>query len=226
MHLSSSFRYRLKDINYFMIRSALYLCMFIFCAIGVRAQEKAVNSSNNHSVTILFIGNSLTYTNNLPLLVKEEARKYGVLIEFETLAFPNYAIADHWRDGNVQSRILNGKFDFVIIQQGPSSQAEGRQMLIEYGKKFQNLCRKSGAELCYFMVWPSLNYYRTFNDVIKNHKDAALINQAILLPVGEVWKNYLEETEDLVFYGPDGFHPSLEGSIKAAHVIVEHLFGN
>ena len=74
------------------------------------------------------------------------------------------------------------------------------------------------------MVWPSLNYYHTFDDVIKNHKDAAAINNSILLPVGRIWRDYIDSTNNKEYYGPDGFHPSLKGSHIAAKVIVEYLF--
>ena len=140
------------------------------------------------------------------------------------IAFPNYALVDHWRDGKVQKLIAGKTFDFVILQQGPSSQREGRRMLVEDGKKYKELCELNKSKLCYFMVWPSLDYYRTLDDVSRNHRDAAAINGAQLLPVGEVWKEYIDRTEKLDYYGPDGFHPSLEGSQTAAQVIVKHLF--
>lgn len=76
------------------------------------------------------------------------------------------------------------------------------------------------------MVWPSLDHYRTFEGVIDNYREAAEVNEAILLPVGEVWKAYLEDSGDLDLYGPDGFHPSLKGSKMAAEVIVDRLFAN
>lgn len=173
---------------------------------------------------ILFIGNSLTYTNNLPKLVKNEAKQKGIKVNVEMLAFPNYAIEDHWNEGTVQKRIATKKYDFVIIQQGPSSQNEGRKMLIEYGKKYSALCELNNAKLCYFMVWPSIHNYQTFEKVIQNHKDAATMNNAILLPVGEVWKEYIDKTNSFEYYSADAFHPSLEGSKVASKVIVEHLF--
>ena len=125
--------------------------------------------------------------------------------------------------GQIQKLIASKKYDFVIIQQGPSSQNNGRNMLIEYGKKYNSICKLNNTKLCYFMVWPSLNYYHTFDGVIKNHKDAASINNSILLPVGEVWKDYFDRTDDFQYYSSDGFHPSLEGSQMAAKVIVEYL---
>ncbi|MEZ2414463.1 SGNH/GDSL hydrolase family protein [Muriicola sp. E247] len=182
------------------------------------------DTTGTKGIKILFVGNSLTYTNDLPDLVRKEAQSKGIEVDYEMIAFPNYAIIDHWKDGKVQKLIAGKSFDFVILQQGPSSQKEGRRMLIEDGKKYRELCDDSNTTLCYFMVWPSLDYYRTFDDVIKNHRDAATINGALLLPVGEVWKEYIESTEKLDYYSQDGFHPSEVGSSMAAKVIVEYLF--
>ena len=74
------------------------------------------------------------------------------------------------------------------------------------------------------MVWPSLTYYHNFAGVIQNHRDAAQINNAILCPVGEVWKSHFDTTNNFDYYGSDGFHPSPKGSQVAADVIVEYLF--
>lgn len=199
---------------------------FIFFALiithsSLYSQQEIRN--NNTKLNILFIGNSLTYTNDLPQLVKKNAKQKGIEINTTMIAFPNYAIEDHWNDGQIQILISRNKFDFVILQQGPSSQSDGRKMLIEYGKKYSSLCKLNETKLCYFMVWPSLNYYHTFDDVIKNHKDAASINNSILLPVGKIWKDYIDFTKDKKYYGFDGFHPSIKGSQTAAKIIVEHL---
>ena len=74
------------------------------------------------------------------------------------------------------------------------------------------------------MVWPSLKYYHTFDGVIKNYTDAAAINNTILIPVGKVWKDYFDKSNNFQYYGPDGFHPSITGSEISAKVIVETLF--
>ena len=140
------------------------------------------------------------------------------------IAKGNYAIVDHWSDGEVQKEIARKIYDFVIIQQGPSSQAEGREMLINDGKKYKDLCEENDTKLVYFMVWPSRTYYETFDDVIKNYRDAASINEAILCTVGEVWKEHFDLTDNFDYYGVDGFHPSLMGSQVAAEVIIDSLF--
>ena len=74
------------------------------------------------------------------------------------------------------------------------------------------------------MVWPSRQYYYTFDDVIANHEEAAQTNGAVLLPVGTNWKSYIQSTQKWDFYGGDGFHPSKKGSEFAARIIVDTLF--
>jgi len=201
----------------------ILFCTLIVIHFNSYSQQNFTGNDPKKPINILFIGNSLTYTNNLPILVKEKAKLKGKIIDYKLIAYPNYAIIDHWNDGEIQKLIASKKYDFVIIQQGPSSQNDGRKMLIEYGEKYSNLCTLNNAKLCYFMVWPSLSNYNTFDGVIKNYKDAALINNSILLPVGKVWKDYFDKTNDFQFYSNDGFHPSLEGSRIAAKVIVEYL---
>lgn len=178
---------------------------------------------NNKKLNILFIGNSLTYTNNLPQLVKKYGKRKGIAMTTKMVAFANYAIEDHWRDGHVKKLVSSERYDFVILQQGPSSQSEGRKMLIDYGEKYEELCKLNGAKLGYFMVWPSLKYYHTFDDVIKNHEDAAALNNAIIFPVGQLWKEYIDATNNNEYYSSDGFHPSKKGSEMAAEVIIEYL---
>ncbi|AWH72698.1 hypothetical protein DCS32_00480 [Dokdonia sp. Dokd-P16] len=197
----------------------LYLCF----SVAVSANEW-LPETKEPTIKILFIGNSLTYTNNLPKLVKAHAKTKGIKIKTRMVALPNYALEDHWNDGNIQQLIATGGYDYVIIQQGPSSQQEGRDILIDYGKKYAALCNKHNARLAYFMVWPSLKYYHTLDAVIKNYQDAATINNAIILPVGMTWKEHHNSSKRNDYYGIDGFHPSLKGSKAAAATIVSSLF--
>ncbi len=202
--------------------------LIIFTYLSISAYSERPSDFNerisNTDFKILFIGNSLTYTNNLPELVRHKAKLRGIIIRTKMIAFPNYAIEDHWNDGKAQKQIASKKYDFVIIQQGPSSQPDGKKMLIEYGEKYSALCRNNNAKLSYFMVWPSKAYFNTFKGVINNYREAAKINDAILCPVGEVWKDYFERTNNFDYYGSDGFHPTPKGSQVAADVIVEYLF--
>ncbi len=216
------------------LSTLLFQVLLVLLSCGSDDQVEVIDDKNeveppasheSGDFSILFVGNSLTYSNSLPQLVVERAKEANdLVINAHTIAYGNYAIIDHWNDGNVQKEIASGQYDYVIIQQGPSSQAYGRQVLIEYGAKFKELCESHNTELVYYMVWPSRQYYHTFDGVIKNHEDAATMNNALLAPVGQVWKRHFDNTEDFSYYGSDGFHPSLKGSQVAAEVIVNTLF--
>lgn len=173
---------------------------------------------------VLFIGNSLTSSNNLPGLVVNHAATKGIVVNTTTVAKGGYAIVDHWAEGQVQTLIKTKAFDFVVIQQGPSSQQNGYDMLVNAGADYAQLCEANNAKLAYLMVWPSITYYHSFDGVIMNYTAGARENNAILIPVGTYWKQYIDATGDYSFYGPDGFHPSLAGSQKAAEIIVDTLF--
>lgn len=180
---------------------------------------------DDNTIRILFVGNSLTYSNNIPLLVEELGASNGKSIATQTLAFPNYAIEDHWLEGKMQLAICQGSFDFVVVQQGPSSQADGRAMLLDYGQRIKDVCTSRGTELAFFMVWPAKANYHTFSGVIRNYTDAASATNSILCPVGMAFKGY-GDVGDYRFYSSDGFHPSIEGSEMAAKIIYSTLVKN
>lgn len=208
-------------------------CFLIsFLCLGCSAQNDNLNDEtsteetpiNTEEFRLLFIGNSLTYTNDLPNLVKDYGKTKGKSISVKSVAYGNYALIDHWEDGEIQALIETQSYNYVIVQQGPSSQAFGKALLLEYGEKISNLCRENYTNLAFYMVWPSITYYDTFQGVIDNYRLVATLNNDLLCPVGEVWKSHFDTTNDFSYYGSDGFHPSLEGSQVAAQVIYEALF--
>lgn len=101
---------------------------------------------------ILFVGNSLTYTNDLPALVSAIGTSKGQLVENEVLAKPGHALEGHWQEGCLQTMIESGHFDFVVTQQGPSSQTDGATSLLEFGKRIRELCDAHDTKLAFFMV--------------------------------------------------------------------------
>ncbi|MEP3390526.1 MAG: SGNH/GDSL hydrolase family protein [Reichenbachiella sp.] len=227
----------MKIFKFALVASALLLCLILSSCFGESNNDPKVSpivdpivpadndpDLQNTDYNILFIGNSLTYSNDLPGLVRNLGEKNGLEIGVKSVVKGNYALIDHWNDGVIQQEIATAQYDFVVVQQGPSSQAFGREVLIEYGKKIKELCDEYGGELAYYMVWPSRTYYHTFDGVIKNHEDAASLNEALLCPVGRVWKKHFDDTNDFSYYGSDGFHPSLKGSQVAADVIYNTLF--
>lgn len=202
------------------IISILYY-LLLFLAIEEAAGQKDIQSVK--PIKILLIGNSLSYTNNLPELLQQECATKNVKAGVDILAKPNYSLADHWKEGTIKKLLSSGGYMYIVVQQGPSSQADGLEMLLEYGQKLAKLCKRKDMKLVFFMVWPSLNNYHTFDGVISNYTLAAKKTNALLCPVGKEWKAYFDETNDFSFLGPDGFHPSVKGSQSIAEIMIRTL---
>jgi len=156
----------------FTLTAIIFLICFRF--ITVQGQTGSV------AKTILFVGNSLTYANHLPGLVEELGKDRGMNIKSEMLAKPDYALEDHWNDRILQELITTNKYDYVVLQQGPSSQEDGRQMLLDYGARIKALCDSQHVRLAFFMVWPAYSNFQNFDGVIKNYTEAASKTNSLL----------------------------------------------
>ncbi|MFM8740811.1 MAG: SGNH/GDSL hydrolase family protein [Cytophagales bacterium] len=193
---------------------------------GIASPERLVRCGakrvDDGAIRILFVGNSLTYSNNLPKLLEVVGNAHGKNLITEALALPNYALEDHWNDNKMQAMICEGNFDFVVVQQGPSSQADGREMLLDFGQRIKKLCESRGTELAFFMVWPAKANYHTFDGVITNYTDAASETGSLLCAVGTEFKMH-GDVGSYWFYSADNFHPSVEGSQRAAEIIYSTL---
>lgn len=78
----------------------------------------------------LFIGNSYTYFADIPGLVQAMADSAGGdKIAIETVAGPDMALVDHWNEGTAKREIAEGGWEWVILQQGPSSVQVNRDSL-------------------------------------------------------------------------------------------------
>jgi hypothetical protein len=172
---------------------------------------------------ILFIGNSLTYVNDVPGMVCTLARSTGRKVVCETLAQPDFSLEDHWR-GDARRTIARG-WDVVVLQQGPSALRESRALLIDFTRRFDAEIRKAGARTALYMVWPSRQRRGDFAAVGESYAAAARAVNGTLLPAGDAWLAAWSADSTLPLYGADGFHPSPMGSYLAAMTIYRQLFG-
>ncbi len=175
---------------------------------------------------VLFIGNSLTEFNDVPGIVQSLADSAGTP-GFRTAALTraNGALEDHWAEGTALQAIARGNWRFVVLQQGPSSLPQSRVNLLEWTARFGARIRAAGAEPALYTVWPPLDRFAFFDDVIESYRLAAEEVNGIELPAGGAWLEAWEREPELELYGPDGFHPTLEGSYLAALGIYGGLSG-
>jgi len=175
------------------------------------------------TIKILYVGNSLTYSNDMPVMVEEIGKLQGVTIVSTVLANPDYALEDHLKAGKVIEELASNHYDFLVAQQGPSARPESQTNLMEFTQKFSAECKKNKTRLALYMVWPSKARSFDFEAVIHSYTNAARRTSSILCPAGRAWLVAWSRDPKLPLYGPDEFHPSVTGSFLAAMVIYGSL---
>ncbi|GMU66267.1 MAG: hypothetical protein AMXMBFR36_25410 [Acidobacteriota bacterium] len=190
---------------------------------GAVAEEPAPAAPRQ--LRILFLGNSLTAAYRLPDLVRAMAASAGVELEVSMRAPGGVSLADHWNDRESRAAVEAGGWDFVVLQQGPSSLPESRQELRASARRWAAAIREAGAKPALYMVWPYRGQARGFELVARSYREAAERTEALLLPAGEAWSAALADDPDLQFWVEDGLHPTPAGSWLAAAVLAHGLAG-
>lgn len=69
----------------------------LLLALPSCGSENTINEPDPEGLRVLFIGNSLTYANDLPGVLGWMLAQTGVAVgRIESVAFPNYGLEDHW----------------------------------------------------------------------------------------------------------------------------------
>jgi hypothetical protein len=176
---------------------------------------------------VLFIGNSLTAVNDLPHTVAALAATVHDSLAVEAVTRPNLAVIDHVNGAsNAVEVIRRGKWDYVVLQQGPTSQQLYRDTLILATRLLDPDIRAAGGRTAHFMAWPASANISSFDGVLRSCLEGARAVNGICLPAGQAWRAAWAVDPTLPLYGPDGFHPSELGTYLAALVVYEGITGH
>jgi hypothetical protein len=201
---------------------AAALAAWLLAAAPILAADRV---STKSPLRILFIGNSLTYANDLPALVAALAEGAGEPAPvWDAVVEGGFSLEDHWSRGAAQKAISRAGWDFVVLQQGPSALPESRLALTRDAIRFADLVAKAGGRTALYMVWPSRSRSFDFQGVVDSYRTAADRAGALLLPAGEAWRIAAKSAPEIALYSPDGLHPTVEGSYLAAVVIAARLY--
>ena len=168
---------------------------------------------------VLFIGNSYLYTQNIPEIVEALADSaHGDKIATAMVAGPNLALIDHWSSGPAREAVAQGGWEWVILQQGPSSVGVNRDTLRLATGYFAGVIAGVSAKPALFSAWPSQDRRQDFPAAIESYTLAAQDVQGILLPIAAAWVAAWQRDPNLQLY-QDGLHPSPLGAYLSALVI-------
>jgi hypothetical protein len=199
---------------------------FTFAVIGcgAGASTAPLEAGGQH---VLFIGNSLTYVNDLPQTLSQIGALVGDTIRTRMVAGPDMALIDHVNGGSdAVATIKNEHWNFVILQQGPSALPLSRDTLVLATQKFDSYIKAAGATSAQFMTWPASNRLTAFDSVLASSQVAARAVGGVVFPAGKAWTIAWGLSPSLALYGPDGYHPSELGTFLSALVIYEGVTGH
>lgn len=168
------------------------------------------------AVRVLFIGNSHTYFNDMPQLMKTLAADEGFDCAVTMLAHPGWFLAQHAAEPEARFNILCGAYDYVVLQEhahpfGPEEKFH------QAAAALNELIRRAGSIPVIYECWarkaePEMQAH--MNEV---HEQVAAEIGALIAPVGKRWRSAQEDQPEM--YAPDGEHASVHGSRFAAACI-------
>ncbi len=209
---------------------------FMFSGLSALAQQVTKR--------VLFIGNSYTYANNLPQMVADVTASAGDSLFFDSNSIGGYTFQQHTANATTLSKISSGNWDYVVLQEQsqlpsfPIGQVETEcfpyATILDSMINAVNPC----AETVFFMtwgrkngdasncsMWPPVCTYNGMDSLLNlRYRMMADSNDAILSPVGAVWRYIRQNFPAIEFYSADESHPSVAGSYAAACCFYSALF--
>ena len=193
---------------------------------GIPESEKSVAMTDKRkSIAILFIGNSHTYFNDMPLMVQRRAEDAGYDCHVTMIAHGGWFLAQHAEEPDVRFNILYGHYDYVVLQEhahpfGPVEKFR------EAAIKLNQMIRQAGSIPVIYETWARKSEPEAQAQMNDAHRHIAEEIGALLAPVGEDWWSYQQSRPDLEVYADDGAHASPAGSDFAAKHIWEVIQGD
>jgi PKD repeat protein len=200
--------------------------MAIFVLFG------SFNSQAQDSVSVLFVGNSYTYVNDLPNVFKQLTGSLGDEATVDSKTNGGYTFQNHLVDPLTMTKIQAKPWDYVVLQgqsQEPSfpfGQVNANTLPPAVALADSVYANSFCAQTMYFMTWgrqvgdpqwDSINTFYKMNNRLRNaYVRIADSANASVAPVGVAWKYIIDNHPTINLYSPDGSHPSLEGTYLAA----------
>jgi hypothetical protein len=211
-----------------MIRPRIAALLLLLPAAGL-AQRPAANAP----LRVLFIGNSYTYVNDLPMVIADlasaahEARPFKpdvVLVGGQTL---EGHIAGH----DALPAIARGGWDAIVLQEQSTRPITDPDKMWRAVKTLADAAKKVNAKLVLYETWAREALPQTQDSLTHVYHKAAADVHAVIAPVGEVWSAFRAQegaipagAHSALFLG-DGSHPSPVGTYLAATVLYQTLYG-
>jgi hypothetical protein len=205
------------------MKSIKYLLIVIFI-FGF--SNKAIAHIKKDTLRVLFVGNSYSFTSNMPHLVSLLSDSTAIKLITAKSATGGATLKDHWthQKGLKTKKIIRkGNYDIVVIQEHSMGTIEKKNDFLNYTKKLCDLVKASGAKPYLYVTWARQKVPQYQDIITEVYREAAKENNCNLVLVGEAWKFARSLRPDIELFKTDGSHPSNLGAFLTACVFVNDL---
>ncbi len=207
----------------------LLLLLCISLLIPAYAQEA------KKSYSVLFVGNSYTFYNELPSLVQQMARRKGIKTDVDTWLAGGATLQGLYHDekaAKIKQHVRQGKYDVIILQDQSQLPVYSPEQTIEGVRQWCSLLEKRKQQnkgqtrVVLYQTWGRLEHTgfatQMQDGLSATYAKAAALHGCSVAPVGEAWRLWLrkpERAQKQQLHLGDGSHPNLRGSYLAAAVL-------
>jgi len=215
-----------------------FLSIFIFLAVSVHAQ-------NNDTLRVLFVGNSHTYFNNMPILFDSLSQSGGRAVITGMCAPGGFTLEEHSTYTLTLDMIYQGTWHYVVLQeqsQIPTINYWRFNSMYPAARRLDSMITQHNESTAFFMTWGwkyggqmvyngdsspfFVNYFHMQESVRVAYESIATELSAKLCPVGMAWKRARTIDTLVDLWAEDNYHPSLKGSYLAACVFYSVFFNS
>ncbi|MEZ5691532.1 MAG: hypothetical protein R3D71_07700 [Rickettsiales bacterium] len=214
-------------------------------AAGISDVMISVNKSpEKYELSVLFIGNSYTYYNNMPAMLIKMAQSdpnnhTHFIVQSATRG--GATLLDHLNNKKIPELISSRKWTYVIIQeQSAWAVLPSYINTLRSARSLNELIKQNGSKTIIFTTWarePESHWYKEAKFSFMRSPDymQKQINEKTLdiaqkiginqIPIGDYWMAALQQKSDFPLYTKDGSHPSAAGSYLSALIFYRYLSG-
>jgi GNAT superfamily N-acetyltransferase len=177
---------------------------------------------NLEPVSVLFLGNSYTYCNELNRMLEAFAgtRRDVPAVRTWRITPGGWSLKWHWENTGARDLLRPGgpRLDYVVLQDNSMGPIEDPEGFTKYGRLLCDRVRRVGARPVLFVTWARQTMPAMQATVTEAYTALARAGGAFVAPVGEAWRRALRRRPQLVLHTADHSHPNPAGSYLAACV--------
>jgi len=174
-------------------------------------------------LSILFVGNSHTSTNDIPGTVESllaSLSDHDPTVETLKAGFLRMAMDRP----DITEEVSSGDWDIVILQGHEISMSQSTRYSQKEPVALARLALDAGSRALFFSEWKREGVEET-KYIESLYREMAAKAGAEVVPIGRSWDHFLSDHPDHELWNKDGNHSSPDGAYLAAAAIVYYLVG-